>query len=120
MNSGLILIVDDHEIVRQSLRSLLSSRPEWKVCGEAADGLQAVEKAKTLRPDVVLMDISMPGMNGLEATRILRRELPESKIIIISQNDAEVTRRQAAEVDAAAYVAKSDLYRHLLPTLSKF
>jgi PAS domain S-box-containing protein len=118
--SGQILIVDDHEIVRRSLRSLLSSRPDWTVCGEAADGIQAIERAKSLRPDVVLMDISMPGMNGLEATRILRKDLPESKIIIISQNDPEVTRRQANEVGAAAYVAKSDLYLHLLPTVSKF
>ena len=66
--TGQILIVDDHEVVRRGLRSLLSSRPEWIICGEAVDGLDAVEKAKTLRPAVVLMDISMPRMNGLDAT----------------------------------------------------
>jgi PAS domain S-box-containing protein len=115
-----ILIVDDHEIVRRGLRSLLSSRPDWQICGEAIDGVQGVEKAKALRPALVLMDISMPRMNGLEATRIIRKELPETTVVIISQNDPEVARHQAKEVDAAAYVAKGDLSRDLLPTISKF
>jgi PAS domain S-box-containing protein len=114
-----ILIVDDHEVVRRGLRSLLSARPEWTICGEAVDGLDAVEKAKTLRPAVVLMDISMPRMNGLDAARIIRRELPDSKVVIISQNDPAIARLQAEEVDAAGYVAKSDLPRLLLPTVSK-
>jgi CheY-like chemotaxis protein len=115
-----ILIVDDHEIVRRGLRSLLSSRPEWHICGEAADGLQGVEKAKALRPALVLMDISMPRMNGLEATRILRQDLPDTKVVIISQNNPEVARRQAQEVDATAYISKSDLSRDLIPTVSRF
>ena len=114
-----ILIVDDHEIVRRGLRSLLASRPDWQICGEAIDGVQGVEKAKALRPALVLMDISMPRMNGLEATRIIRKELPETSVVIISQNDPEVARLQAQEVDAAAYVAKGDLSRDLLPTISK-
>ncbi len=119
MNSVRILVVDDQETIRRGLRSLLSTRPAWAVCGEAADGLEAVEKAKTLRPNVVLMDLSMPRMNGLDATRILRREVPESKIIIVSQNDPDVVRRQAGEVDAAACVAKKDLADELLPTLDR-
>ena len=76
---GVILIVDDHEAVRRGLRQRLSCRPEWRICGEAADGIQGVEKAKALPPAIVLLDVSMPRMDGLELTRILGRDLPESK-----------------------------------------
>jgi len=117
--AGHILIVDDHAVVRRGLRTLLSSRPDWQICGEASDGVEAIEAAKALRPDVVLMDISMPRMNGIEAARVLRSELPGCKVIIISQNDPLVARRQAQEVDAAAFVAKSDLSQQLLPTLAR-
>ena len=96
---------------------MLSARRDWCVCGEAANGLEAIEKAKQLQPDVVLMDVSMPRMNGLDATRILRRELPESKIVIVSQNDPTIIRRQVIEIDAAGYVAKIDAARNLVPTV---
>jgi DNA-binding NarL/FixJ family response regulator len=109
-----ILIADDHEVIRRSLRSLLSSRPEWTVCGEATDGAEAVEITRDKRPDVVLMDVSMPEMNGLEATKIIRREFPDIHVLIISQNEPEVTKRQAQEVGAAGYAAKADLSRSLL------
>ena len=78
-----ILIVDDHDLVRRQVRSLLSDYPNFEVCGEAADGLDAIEKAKSLRPDLVLMDISMPRMNGLEATKVIRRELPSVDVIVL-------------------------------------
>ena len=117
MGSLRILIVDDHETVRRGVRALLSSRQDWVVCGEAGDGFEAVEKAKSLRPDVVLMDISMPRMDGVEATRIIRREVPESKIIIVSQNDPIVASSQAAEIDAGGYVNKADLARDLVPAV---
>ncbi len=120
MNALRILIVDDHEAVRQGVRALLSSCDDWTVCGEAGDGIEAVEKAKSLRPDVVLMDISMPRMNGLDATRIIRKDLPDSKVVIVSQNDPAIARRQAEDVEAAAFVAKSDLSHQLLPTVFKF
>src|SRR5216684_2041311 len=119
MGSLRILIVDDHETVRRGVRSLLSSRRDWVVCGEAGDGLEAVEKAKSLRPDVVLMDISMPRMDGVEATRIIQREVPESKVIIVSQNDPIVALSQAEEVDAVGYVNKADLARDLLPAVER-
>jgi PAS domain S-box-containing protein len=112
-----ILIVDDHEVIRRALRSLLSSRPEWTVCGEATDGMEAVQIAREKRPDVVLMDVSMPEMNGVEATRIIRQEFQHVRVLMISQNDPEITKRQAQEVGASGYVAKADLSRSLLAAI---
>jgi PAS domain S-box-containing protein len=114
MTSVRILIVDDHEIVRRGIRSLLLSRSHWSVCGEAENGVDAVSKARELRPDVVLMDISMPRMDGIEAARIIRKEMPDSKVIILSQNDPVLVRRQAAEVNANGYVSKADISLDLL------
>jgi DNA-binding NarL/FixJ family response regulator len=114
-----VLIVDDYEPVRKAIRSLLTQRPYWSVCGEAADGSEAVEKAKRLRPDVVLMDITMPHMDGVQATRIIRREVPEAEIILISQHDPSVVRRQAAEIGVLYFVTKSDLAQDLLSTIDK-
>lgn len=113
-----ILIVDDHEAVRSSLRLLLSSS-EWTICGEACDGLEAVEKARSIRPDLVIMDVSMPRMDGVAATRIIRREIPETAVIIISQNDPKLVARQAAEADARGWVSKSELSYALLPAIEK-
>ena len=114
MGAVKILIADDHKAFRRSLRSLLESRAQWRVCGEAADGEQAVAKAKKLRPRVILMDISMPRMDGAEATRIIRREVPESEVIIVSQNDEAVLSRQAAELGARSYESKANVARDLI------
>jgi DNA-binding NarL/FixJ family response regulator len=111
-----ILIVDDHEAVRGGLRTLLPSS-EWIVSGEACDGLEAVEKSRSIRPDLVLMDISMPRMDGIAATRIIRQEIPEAEVIVISQNDPKVAARQARDVNARGYVSKSELAQSLLPMI---
>ncbi|MGB8581248.1 MAG: response regulator transcription factor [Candidatus Sulfotelmatobacter sp.] len=117
MISGQILIVDDNEAVRKSLRSLLSSRPGWKVCGEAVDGLDAIEKAKSLRPDIVLMDISMPRMNGLEVARAIRQELADAKILIMSQHDPASLLPSAIQAGANGCVDKSQLATDLLSSI---
>jgi PAS domain S-box-containing protein len=114
-----VLLVDDHEPIRRGIRDLLSSRAGWSVCGEAADGLDAIEKARHLGPDIVLMDISMPRMDGLEATRNILREFPDCKIVIITQNDPSVARRQAAAAGAQAFVTKAQLSRDLLSTVEQ-
>ena len=113
-----ILLVDDNESVRRAVRSLLAFQDDLVVCAEASDGLEALDRAREVRPDVIFMDVSMPRMDGLQATRHLRREFPETKIILISQNDHAVVRRQTADVKADAFVPKAELARDLLPTLS--
>jgi DNA-binding NarL/FixJ family response regulator len=112
-----ILVVDDNELVRRSIQTLLGSRKGWFVCGEAADGLQAVKEAKSLRPDLIIMDVSMPKMNGLDAARIILREVCESRILIISQNDPDIVRRQTVEANVHGFVAKSSIHGELIETI---
>ena len=112
-----ILVVDDHEPVRRSIQTLLGSRQGWCVCGEAADGLRAVEEAKSLHPDLIIMDVSMPNMNGLDAARIILREVHDSRILIISQNDPDIVRREAIEVRAQGFIEKSHIQRDLIATI---
>jgi DNA-binding NarL/FixJ family response regulator len=117
---GTILIVDDHEITRRAIRVLLSEQaPAWTVCGEAANGLDAIEQARALEPDVILMDISMPEMDGLSATEIIKKEFPETCIVIVSQNDPGVASEQAKKVGASEYVQKSALSETLVSSLQR-
>lgn len=112
-----VLIVDDHEVVRRGVRSLLETRPDMQVIGEAGDGLDGVLQAKTLKPDVVVMDVSMPKMNGLEATREIRRLLPDTKVLILSQHEIGEMVRQALIAGAHGYVVKSAISNQLLTAL---
>jgi DNA-binding NarL/FixJ family response regulator len=101
-----VLLADDHALVRAGLRSLLNGMPGVEVVAEASDGAEALELAMRERPDVVLMDIAMKGMGGLEATTRLRAELPQSKVIILSMHSSEEYVLQALRAGAAAYLIK--------------
>jgi DNA-binding NarL/FixJ family response regulator len=114
-----ILIVDDHELIRRNIRALIDSRDDWSVCGEAKDGLEGVAQARTLRPDLVIMDVSMPKMNGIDATRIIRKDARESRILIISQNDPAVVCQQTADADADGFLAKCDIPDRLIEAVER-
>ncbi len=112
-----ILIVDDHEIFRRGLRSLLESRVDWEVCGEATDGQDAVDKAKQLQPDVIVLDITMPRLNGLDATALIRKEVPTAKVVILSQHQPALMKQVALTAGAGAYVTKSEVSRELMAAI---
>jgi len=109
-----ILLVDDHPIVRQGLKTLLAGHPGWEVIGEASDGMEAVDKADSLRPDVMVLDVTMPRMNGLEACRLIRQKAPGMEILFVTQHDSPQMMREALEAGARGYVVKSNAARDLL------
>jgi DNA-binding NarL/FixJ family response regulator len=102
-----ILIVDDQERVRLGVRLLLQTQQNWVVCGEAATGRQGVDQARQLRPDIILMDVTMPDLDGLAATREITSEDPQSHIIILTQYDSDTIRSAALSAGACGYVLKS-------------
>jgi len=108
-----ILVADDHSVVRRGVRALLESESGLSVCGEAATGAEAILKAKRLKPDIIVMDISMPEVNGLEATRQIHKELPDTPVLILSMHDSDQLVRDTLSAGARGYVLKSDLDRNL-------
>ena len=109
-----ILLVDDHALMREGIRRIIADRPNMEVVGEAADGHQAVDKATELQPDVILMDIAMPDMNGLEATEIIKKRFPNSHVLLLTVHDDREYLFRALEVGAAGYVLKEVETQELL------
>lgn len=109
-----ILIADDHEVVRRGVRTLLEARAGWQICDEAAEGREAVEKAGRLQPDVVILDIGMPVLNGLEATRQIREVSPRSEVLVLTMHESEQVVAEVLAAGARGYVLKSDAGRDLV------
>src|SRR4029077_1554392 len=101
-----ILIADDHEVARRGIRALLESHPGWEVCGEAKDGREAVELASRTNPDLVLLDIGMPNLNGLEAARQVLAESPDIAILILTMHDSDQVVREVLRAGARGFLLK--------------
>jgi DNA-binding NarL/FixJ family response regulator len=109
-----ILIADDHEMVRQGLVRVIAEQSHWLVVGEASNGRQAVAKARSLKPDIVIMDFTMPELNGLEATRQICAALPDCEVLVLTMHASEEILREVMEAGARGYVLKSDAGRALV------
>jgi DNA-binding NarL/FixJ family response regulator len=109
-----ILLVDDHELVRRGARGVLHSRHGWRVVGEAANGREAVEKAIALKPDVAVVDISIPQLDGIEVTRQIREAVPAAKVLVLTMHESEQMVQRALEAGAHGYILKSDLTESLV------
>src|SRR5438552_6144900 len=109
-----ILIADDHAAVRRGIRALIESHPQWEVCGEATNGREAVELAARLRPDVVVLDVSMPQMNGLDAARRIHREVPDARLLVLTMHEAVQLANEVRRAGADRLVRKSDAHQSLV------
>jgi DNA-binding NarL/FixJ family response regulator len=114
-----ILVADDHEVVRRGLCALLSAHSDWEVCAEAADGREAVEKTKRLRPDIVIMDLGMPNLNGLDAARQMLREDQSPRILFLTVTDSEQMIEEVLKVGAKGYLLKSDAAKDLVTAVEE-
>jgi DNA-binding NarL/FixJ family response regulator len=109
-----ILVADDHELVRRGIRGLLRARRGWTVVGEAVNGREAVEKANKLKPDVAILDISMPDLDGLQATQRIREAVPTTEVVILTMHESDQMVRRVLDAGALGFVLKSDLAKHLV------
>jgi DNA-binding NarL/FixJ family response regulator len=114
MGAVRLLVADDHEIVRRGLRALLEAQPGWEVAAEAADGRDAIEKARLIKPDITILDISMPSLNGLEAARQIVKSVAQTKVLVLTMHDSDPLIQQVLEAGARGYLLKSDAGRDLV------
>jgi DNA-binding NarL/FixJ family response regulator len=114
-----VLIADDQDFIRRGVRAVLSEEKDIKVCAEAVDGRDALVKALELKPDVVIMDIIMPRMDGIEAIRLIHKALPQAKILSLSQYDIPEMVNEVQEAGAAAFVSKLLVWDKLVPSLRR-
>jgi DNA-binding NarL/FixJ family response regulator len=112
-----VLIVDDHAFIRRGVQSILQAFPEWELCGEADNGRDAVRLVDELNPDVIVMDVTMPGMNGIEATRVIRRAHPDVKIVLLTLHESAEILRNGFRAGARGYLLKADAEQELVKAL---
>ena len=117
MSEARLMIADDHAIVRRGLRSLLDTQPGWEVCAEASNGREAVDKAAQFKPDVAVIDIGMPQLNGLEATRQIVAKVARTEVLILTMHQSEEVAREVLRAGARGYVLKSDADVHLIAAI---
>lgn len=117
MNGFRILIADDHEIVRHGIRALIGDHPGWEICGEAVNGREAVAKARELHPDVAVLDVGMPSLNGLDAARQILTFAPRTRVLILTMHESEQIVREVLEVGARGFLLKSDAARDLVAAI---
>ena len=113
-----VLVVDDHTVIRRGIQSILRAWPEWQISGEAANGEEAIRLTRDLKPDIVLMDISMPVMGGLEATRAICKMYPETKVLLLTLHDSLEWVESALQAGARGYLLKSDTEGELIRALN--
>jgi len=113
-----VLIVDDHAFIRRGVQIILHAFPEWEFCGEAENGKDAIRLADELRPEVIIMDVSMPGLNGIEATRAIRKTQPGVKIVLLTLHESSELLRSAFRAGARGYLLKTDAEQELVRALT--
>jgi DNA-binding NarL/FixJ family response regulator len=114
-----IVLAEDHQLVREGLRLLLSNQPDMRLVAEAGTGFEAIQKARQFNPDVVIMDLSMPGMNGLKATKALKAEFPEMRVLVLTSHEDESYFRQMCQANVSGYVLKRSAGEELLRAIRK-
>ena len=117
MYSVRVLVADDHDVLRRGVRTIIEENPNWKIVAEARDGQEAIERANEFKPDVAILDFSMPKSNGLEAAREILRNLPQTKILILTIHDSGVLMQEMRQAGVHGYVRKRDSDRDLISAI---